>query len=48
MTFNLFGTNPLTVYEGDHRQELIRDSELEALLEHGETDTYEAIEDSGR
>ncbi|KAF8550483.1 hexose transporter [Imleria badia] len=34
------------LYEGDHRQELLEDSELEVLLEHGETDTHEAMEDS--
>ena len=40
-----FSTNTSTVYEGD---QLLRDSEFEALLEHGETDTYGAIEDNGR
>jgi len=30
------------LYEGDHGQELLRDSELEALLEHEETDTRRA------
>jgi len=35
------------LYEGDHRPELLGDSELEALLEHRETDTHEAIEDNG-
>ena len=43
-THTIFSTDTSTVYEGDHRQELLRDSELEALLEHEETDTRGAIE----
>ena len=41
-------TDTSTVYEGDHGPELLGDSELEALLGHGETYTHEAIEDNGR
>lgn len=33
-----FVTDASTVYEGDHRREVLGGSEREALLEHGERD----------
>ena len=36
------------MYEGDHGPELLGDSELEALLGHGETYTHEAMGGNGR
>lgn len=41
---SLFFTCTPIVYEGDHRREVLRDAEVEPLLEHGETETHDAIE----